>query len=146
MCPILDECMKIKLLWIFLVIAMPCIWFASTVSHFHVSSWGRKCNKGSLSQLKGWVLKIHPEDISVLICFTWLLHVVLVLLEWLLFVVQLWYIWLYFCLQMTDLDCCVLKECDSVSKECIFSCFHQDQCPLFLLWNSVERAPSGDSW
>lgn len=47
---------------------------------------------------------------------------------------------------MTHLAYCLLKECDFVSKEGIFSCFHQGQCPLFLFWNSTERAPSGDSW
>lgn len=48
--------------------------------------------KGILHSLKSECLKIHPEDVSILICFTRLRCVVLVLLEGLLFVVQLWYI------------------------------------------------------
>lgn len=44
---------------------------------------------------------------------------------------------------MTDVDYCLLKEHDFVSEECIFSCFHQGQRPLFLLESGVGRAPSG---
>lgn len=36
-----------------------------------------------------------------------------------------------------------LKNVIFVSKECIFSCFHQNQYPLFLLDSSIGRAPSG---